>query len=132
MLNLSLFKLSYTKFGTKQAKNFFIKNIQGSPLGDKKKPFLGQRIPQIPNYELPPIWACTPMGPLCPPKKSAASSFAVKTFVCANFEFRAKNFLNIYAQADRAIKDESIGILKSYIWIKNGISMSNLAEVIFS
>ena len=36
-----------------------------------------------------------------------------KFYISANFEFRAKNFLMFYTQADRAIKDESIDILKS-------------------
>ena len=36
-----------------------------------------------------------------------------KFYICANFEFRAKKILTIYTQADRAIKDESIGISKS-------------------
>ena len=36
-----------------------------------------------------------------------------KFYISANFEFRAKNFLMFYTQADRAIKDKSIDILKS-------------------
>ena len=71
------------------------------------------------------------MGSPYPQKNSAASSFAVKFYICANFEFRAQKFWPIYAQADRAIKGESIDILKSEIWIKNATFISNLQEVVF-
>jgi len=48
-----------------------------------------------------------------PTKKISCRLLSSKKFyICANFEFRAKKVFAIYAQADRAIKDESIGILK--------------------
>ena len=73
-----------------------------------------------------------PYGSSIPTKKFSCQLFHSKKFyICANFEFRAKNFQMIYAQADRAIKDELIGVLKSQIWIKNAISTLNLAEVVF-
>ena len=55
-----------------------------------------------------------PYGSSMPTKKiSCAFLHSKKFYICANFEFRAKNFLKFYTQTDRAIKDESIGILKS-------------------
>ena len=55
-----------------------------------------------------------PYGSFMPIKKFSRQLLCSKKFYfCANFEFRAKNLFTIYAQADRAIKDESIGILKS-------------------
>ena len=49
-----------------------------------------------------------------PTKKFSCCSLRSKKFhIYANFEFRAKLFFTIYIQADRAIKDESIGVLKS-------------------
>ena len=54
-----------------------------------------------------------PYGSSMPTKKISFGSLRSKKFhFCANFEFRAKKFVTIYAQADRAIKDESIGVLK--------------------
>ena len=73
-----------------------------------------------------------PYGSSTPRKKFSCRSLSSKKFhIYANFEFRAKKFFTIYTQADRAIKDELIGILKSQIWIKNAISTLNLAEVVF-
>ena len=55
-----------------------------------------------------------PYGSSMPTIKNFLGSLSSKKFyICANFEFRAKIFFTIYTQADRAIKDESIGILKS-------------------
>ena len=55
-----------------------------------------------------------PYGSSMPTKKISCTFPRSKMFyICAIFEFRAKNFLMFYTQADRAIKDESIGILKS-------------------
>ena len=44
---------------------------------------MGQQMPPGKIYKPPPISACTPMGPLCPQKKSAAPSCAVKSFIFA-------------------------------------------------
>ena len=92
-------------------KIFVVKNTQGSPLGDKKKRFLVQQILPPEIYELSPIWACTPKGPLCPQEKSFLTRCAVKSFNFALILNFAPNFFAIYTKADRAIKDESIGIL---------------------
>ena len=52
-----------------------------------------------------------PYGSSMPTEKISWCSLRSKKFhIWANFEFRAKKFWKIYAQADRAIKDESIGI----------------------
>ena len=61
-------------------KKFFCLKTQGSPLGDKKKLFMEQQMLKGKNYELPPIWVCTPMGPLCPQEKSFRARIAVKSF----------------------------------------------------
>ena len=55
-----------------------------------------------------------PYGSYMPTRKIFFVSLRSKKFYFyANFEFRAKFFKTIYIQADRAFKDESIGILKS-------------------
>ena len=73
-----------------------------------------------------------PYGSSIPTKKFSCQLLRSKKFyICDNFEFRAKKFWTISAQADRAIKGESIDILKSEIWIKNATFISNLQEVVF-